>query len=270
MRIDEVISTNPVKYRDHRIHMDETVVKPYLKYLESIGSYLSEDATSAEQLKQAVVQAGNNPENIVLPPQIKQNFAQQIDKAPVGPVQNFGPQAQAELAKIQDPQLKQTLLQKAKEAVKNPDTQQTILSAISSIAGMAAGAASLGLGAEAAKSATKTIGNGLLGILNARLSGANWKTAIKHGAAVGTTHAAADQLDVDADNVKKAVGVQSPAGQQTTAQGQQPAQTTGQAPAQQPVAPADVAKKWQEFINYGQKLVQQMAAQNPQAKPAAA
>jgi hypothetical protein len=106
--------------------------------------------------------------------------------------------------KYKTQKLSKSLLAKAKEALKNPDTQQTILTAVSSIAGMVAGAASLGLGADAAKTATKHIGSGLLGVLNARLAGKSWKDAAKHGAGVGATHAAADELGINAKDAKSA------------------------------------------------------------------
>lgn len=238
MRLNEVLADNLYRHR-----MTETVVKPYIRYLEGLGTYLKEDAMTSAQLQQMVRSAGDHPENVLLPAEVKQNFEQELARVPHEPVANFGAQAQAELNKIQDPEVKRGLYQKARDALKNPDTQQTILSAISSIAGMAAGAATLGIGKDAAKAATRAIGNGLLGVLNARLAGKDWKTAAKAGVGVGAAHAAADTLDVDARDVKKAVGIA----------GQKP--STAGAAATTP----ELTNKWQEFINYGQKLVQQMA-----------
>jgi hypothetical protein len=201
--------------------------------------------TSA-QLSNMVKSAGDHPENIVLPPEVKQNFEQELAKIPPGPVENFGPQAQAEINKIQDPQVKASLLQKAKEALKNPDTQQTILSAISSIAGMAAGAATLGLGKDAAKAATQAIGNGLLGVVNARMSGKDWQSSLKHGAKHVAAHAVGAATDTNASDIKKAAGIKDPSAPTAA-----PASATATTP--------ELTNKWQEFINYGQKLVQQMA-----------
>lgn len=249
MRLNEVLADNLYKHR-----MNETVVKPYIKYLEGLGTYLKEDAMTSAQLQQMVQQSGDHPENIVLPPEVKQNFANELAKIPPGPVQNFGPQAQAEINKIQDPTVKASLLQKAKEALKNPDTQQTILSAISSIAGMAAGAATLGIGKDAAKAATQAIGNGLLGVVNARLTGKDWQSSLKHGAKHVAAHGIAAATDTDARDIKKAAGIKMPDGSTKPAE---PA--TAQAPAGATATTPELTNKWQEFINYGQKLVQQMA-----------
>jgi len=240
--------------------MNENVVKPYIEYLRGLNRYLSESAMTPQDLKAVAQQAQQNPESVTLPPQVQQNFARELETVPPGPVDGFNDKVNAELAKVQDPEVKQSLLSKAKEALKNPDTQQTILTAVSSIAGMAAGAVSLGLGADAAKSAVKHIGNGLLGVLNARLAGKSWQDAAKHGAQVGVTHAAADELGVSSKDAKNAIGLQTPQGAGSTQAGAAPTAPPG-------VSPEALKGEWEKFVKYGQDLLSKMVPA-PQAKPA--
>jgi hypothetical protein len=248
--------------------MDETVVKPYIAYLKGLNSYLTEAAMSPADLKAVAQQAQQDPNSVTLPPQVQQNFAKELEAVPAGPVDGFNDKFNAELAKIQDPEVKQGLLAKAKEALKNPDHQQTILTAVSSIAGMVAGAASLGLGADAAKSATKHIGNGLLGIVNAKLSGKSWQSAIKHGAKVGATHAAADELGVNARDAKSALGIKNYDPSKPISPTNQPGQTAqGQVTAPPGVDPQALKGEWEKFVKYGQDLLSKMVPA-PQAKPA--
>lgn len=232
--------------------MNENVVKPYIKYLQGLNRYLNESQMTQQDLKAVAQQAEQDPSSVTLPQQVQQNFAKELETVPAGPVDGFNDKINAELAKVQDPEVKKSLLDKAKEALKNPDTQQTILTAVSSIAGMVAGAASLGLGAEAAKSATKHIGNGLLGVLNARLAGKSWSDSAKHGAGVGATHAAADELGVNDKDAKNALGIQTPqAGKPNAAQ--------GQVAAPAGVSPEALKGEWEKFVKYGQDLVSKMA-----------
>jgi hypothetical protein len=220
-------------------------------------------------------QAGGNPDNMVLPAQVQQNFAANLPPADAGPVPNFQQQATAEVAKIADPEVKKGLMDKVKDALKNPDHQQTILTAVSTIAGMIANAASLGVGGDAAKAATKAIGTGLLATLNSRTAGKSWADAAKAGLARGTTKAAADQVGVDYRDAKKALGLgstkQAAKDAQAAAQGgaAAPAANTTPIPAPAGTTPDALKAEWEKFVQFGQGLLNRMVpAQQP--APAAA
>ena len=246
--------------------MDEAVVKPYIAYLKGLNSYITEAAMTGADLKQVAQQAEKNPGSVALPPQVQQNFAQELEQVPAGPVDGFNDKINAELAKVQDPEVKQGLLAKAKEAIKNPNHQQTILTAVSSIAGMVAGAASLGLGADVAKQATRAVGTGLLSVLNSRLAGKSWTDAAKAGVARTATRAAADQVGVGYQDAKGLLGLGSTAKDAKAAQGgAAPAQ--GQVAAPPGVDPQALKGEWEKFVKYGQDLLSKMVPA-PQAKPA--
>jgi hypothetical protein len=260
MRLNEIVTENRHLYWQRR--MNENVVRPYINYLSGLNTYLTE-AAAADPISQMVQQAGGNPDNMVLPPQVQQNFAANLPPADAGPVQNFQQQAQAEVAKIADPEVKKSLMDKIKTALKNPDTQQTILTAVSSIAGMAAGAASMGLGRDAAKSATQAIGQGLIATLNAKMGGADWKSAAKQGVAHGAAHAAGDELGVRGKDLTKAVGLGTPgAPGDKAAAGGAPAAGPVQAPAG--TTPDALKAEWEKFVQFGQGLLNRMVpAQQP-------
>lgn len=245
--------------------MDESVVKPYIAYLKGLNSYLTEAAMTGADLKQVAAQAEKNPGSVALPAQVQQNFDTELAAVPLAPVDNFDQRIQAELARIQDPEVKQSLLAKAKEALKNPNNQQTLLTAVSSIAGMVAGAASLGLGADAAKSATRAVGTGLLSVLNSRLAGKSWTDSARAGAARTATRAAADQVGVGYQDAKGLVGLGSTAKDAKAAQAGAAGQ--GQVAAPPGVDPQALRGEWEKFVKYGQDLVSKMVPA-PQAKPA--
>jgi hypothetical protein len=161
-------------------------------------------------------------------------------------------------------------MDKVKDALKNPDHQQTILTAVSTIAGMIANAASLGVGGDAAKSATKAIGTGLLATLNSRTAGKSWKDAAKAGLARGTTKAAADQVGVDYRDAKSALGMGSTkqAARAAQAGGQAPpAANTTPIPAPAGTTPDALKAEWEKFVQFGQGLLNRMV---PAQQPAAA
>jgi hypothetical protein len=264
MRLNEIVTENRHLYWQRR--MDENVVQPYIDYLNGLNSYLTE-AAAADPISQMVAQAGGNPDAMVLPPQVRQNFAANLPPADSGPVQNFQQQATAEVAKIADPEVKKGLMDKIKTALKNPDTQQTILTAVSSIAGMAAGAASMGLGKDAAKSATNAIGQGLIATLNAKMAGADWKSAAKQGVAHSAAHAAGDELGVRGTDLTKAAGIANPA--KANKGGAAPA-APGATPVQAPAgtSPEALKAEWQKFVQFGQGLLNRMVPAQ-QTAPAA-
>ena len=270
MRLNEIVTENRHLYWQRR--MDENVVKPYLAYLGGLNTYLTE-AAAANPISQMVQQAGGNPDAMVLPPQVEQNFVANLPPADSGPVQNFQQQAANEVAKITDPETKKGLMDRIKDAVKNPDTQQTILAAVSSIAGMAAGAASLGLGADAAKSATKAIGTGLLAALNSRTAGASWKDAAKAAVTRTATRAGADAVGVGYQDAKKALGLgstrQAAKDAQAGAQGGQAGAAANAAPIPAPAGttPDALKAEWEKFVQFGQGLLNRMV---PAQQPAAA
>jgi hypothetical protein len=279
MRLNEIVTENRHLYWQRR--MNENVVKPYIDYLNGLGTYLTEAATAANPISQMVAQAGGNPDAMVLPPQVEQNFIANLPPADAGPVPNFQQQAANEVAKITDPETKKGLMDRIKDAIKNPDTQQTILTAVSSIAGMAAGAASLGLGADAARSATRAIGTGLLAALNSRAAGKSWKDSAKAAVTRTATRAAADQIGVGYQDAKQVLGLGSTrqaaknaqkgagqAGQPGAAPGGQAA-AGGPVPAPAGVDPATLKAEWQKFVQYGQGLLNRMVPAQPQAAPAA-
>jgi hypothetical protein len=266
MRLNEIVTENRHLYWQRR--MNENVIRPYAAYLQGLNRYLTE-AAAADPISQMVQQAGGNPDNMVLPPQVQQNFAANLPPADAGPVPNFQQQATAEVAKIADPEVKKGLMDKIKDAIKNPDHQQTILTAVSGIAGMIANAASLGIGGDAAKAATKAIGTGLLATLNSRTAGASWKDAAKAGLARATTKAAADQVGVDYRDAKGALGMGSTKKAAKAALGGtqgQAGNAQGGAPVQAPpgVDPASLKQEWEKFVQYGQGLLNKMVpAQQP-------
>jgi hypothetical protein len=275
MRLNEIVTENRHLYWQRR--MNENVVKPYLDYLNGLNSYLTE-AAAADPISQMVQQAGGNPDAMVLPPQVQQNFVANLPPADAGPVQNFQQQAANEVAKITDPETKKGLMDRIKDAVKNPDTQQTILTAVSSIAGMAAGAASLGLGADAAKSATRAIGTGLLAALNSRAAGKSWKDSAKAAVTRTATRAAADHVGVGYQDAKQVLGLgstrqaaknaQKGAGQSGQPGGQ--AAAGGPVPAPAGVDPATLKAEWEKFVQFGQGLLNRMVPAQPQAAAATA
>jgi hypothetical protein len=271
MRLNEIVTENRHLYWQRR--MNENVVRPYINYLNGLGTYLTEAAAAANPISQMVQQAGGNPDAMVLPPQVEQNFIANLPPADAGPVPNFQQQAANEVAKITDPETKKGLMDRIKDALKNPDTQQTILTAVSSIAGMVAGAASLGLGADAAKAATRAIGTGLLSAMNKRAAGASWTDAAKAAVTRTATRAAADHVGVNYQDAKKAIGLGG--AQQAGKGGQAGAAAGGQAAAGGPVpAPAgttpDALKaEWEKFVQFGQGLLNRMVPAQPQAAPAA-
>lgn len=245
--------------------LNETVVKPYIKYINNLNNYLNESTLTPQQLNQIATQAQANPENIALPQQVKQTFAQELNNIPAGPVQNFDTKVKQELDRVQDPEVKQGLLQRAKDAVKNPDTQQTVLAAVSSIAGMVAGAASMGLGADAAKQATKAVGTGLLAVLNSRIAGKDWRDSIKAGTTRASVRAAADQIGIGYKDAKDLVGLGSTAKDAKAAQAGAKAAEPIAAPAG--VDPQELKGEWEKFVKYGQDLLSRMVPA-PEAKPA--
>jgi hypothetical protein len=264
MRLNEIVTENRHLYWQRR--MNENVVKPYAAYLQGLNTYLTE-AAAADPISQMVQQAGGNPDNMVLPTQVQQNFAANLPPADAGPVPNFQQQATAEVNKIADPEVKKGLMDKIKDALKNPDHQQTILTAVSGIAGMVANAASLGIGGDAAKAATKAIGTGLLATLNSRIAGKSWTDAAKAGVARATTKAAADQVGVDYRDAKKALGLgstkQAAKDAQAGAQGGQAAPI----PAPAGTTPDALKAEWEKFVQFGQGLLNRMV---PAQQPAAA
>jgi hypothetical protein len=271
MRLNEIVTENRHLYWQRR--MNENVVKPYIDYLNGLGTYLTEAA--ANPISQMVQQAGGNPDAMVLPPQVEQNFVNNLPPADSGPVQNFQQQAANEVAKITDPETKKGLMDRIKDAVKNPDTQQTILAAVSSIAGMAAGAASLGLGADAAKSATKAIGTGLLAALNSRAAGASWKDTAKAAVTRTATRAGADAVGVGYQDAKKVLGLGSTRqaakdAQAGAAGGQAGAAAGGPVPTPAGTTPDQLKQEWQKFVQFGQGLLNRMVPAQPQAAPATA
>jgi hypothetical protein len=217
--------------------MNENVVKPYLQYLSNLNSYLIETQLSTGDLKNIAQQAKSDPGSVVVPAQVQKNFAQELSEIPPGPVDGFNEKINQELQQITDPEIKQSLVQRAREAIKNPDTQQTVLSAVSTITGMIAGAATLGLGTDAAKSATKHLGNGLIAIMNARLAGKSWRDSIKSGASTSAKAAAGDELEIG--------GAQSG----TDAGGGSTAKIAAN------IDPVQLKSEWEKFVQYGQSLI---------------
>lgn len=116
--------------------------------------------------------------------QHKTKLVQSLPPADAGPVEGFEQKAQEQIAQVQDPKAKQSLMDLVKQAAKNPVVQTMVLAAVGGIATAVAGPAiaGLGLGMAATGALTGTVVGGLTGAVRGLMQGEGLKGALKQGA----------------------------------------------------------------------------------------
>jgi len=116
--------------------------------------------------------------------QNKEKLIASLPPADAGPVEGFEQKAQEQIAQIQDPKAKQSLMDLVKQAAKNPVVQTMVLAAVGGIATAVAGPAiaGLGLGMAATGALTGTVVGGLTGAVRGLMQGQGLKGALKQGA----------------------------------------------------------------------------------------
>jgi len=116
--------------------------------------------------------------------QNKEKLIASLPPADAGPVEGFEQKAQEQIAQIQDPKAKQSLMDLVKQAAKNPVVQTMVLAAVGGIATAVAGPAiaGLGLGMAATGALTGTVVGGLTGAVRGLMQGEGLKGALKQGA----------------------------------------------------------------------------------------
>lgn len=204
---------DPLTHKNLQI-MHENFVVPYSKYLKSQFTLMEAEMT-ADQIQQVfghaerIASAGGDNKTLLgkgadavaagakgakdlaaklVPQAVKDKFTKSLPAADAGPVEGFEQKATQAIAGIQDPQAKQSLMDKIKIGLQNPATQQLIMAGVSGIAGVIASTATAGLGGYAGAAAAGAITGSLLGAVNAKMQGKSWgdagKAALK-GAALG-------------------------------------------------------------------------------------
>jgi hypothetical protein len=116
--------------------------------------------------------------------QNKAKLEQSLPPADAGPVEGFEQKAQEQIAQVQDPKAKQSLLDLVKQAAKNPAVQTMVLAGIAGIAAVVAGPAIAGLGLGMAVTGALTGGvvGGLTGVVRGAMQGQGLSGALKQGA----------------------------------------------------------------------------------------
>jgi hypothetical protein len=116
--------------------------------------------------------------------QNKDKLVQSLPPADAGPVEGFEQKAQEQIAQVQDPKAKQSLMDLVKQAAKNPAVQTMVLAAVGGIATVVAGPAiaGLGLGMAVTGALTGTVVGGLTGAVRGAMQGEGVKGALKQGA----------------------------------------------------------------------------------------
>lgn len=116
--------------------------------------------------------------------QNKAKLEQSLPPADAGPVEGFEQKAQEQIAQVQDPKAKQSLLDLVKQAAKNPAVQTMVLAGIAGIATVVAGPAIAGLGLGMAVTGALTGGvvGGLTGVVRGAMQGQGLSGALKQGA----------------------------------------------------------------------------------------
>lgn len=116
--------------------------------------------------------------------QNKDKLVQSLPPADAGPVEGFEQKAQEQIAQVQDPKAKQSLMDLVKQAAKNPAVQTMVLAAVGGIATVVAGPAiaGLGLGMAVTGALTGTVVGGLTGAVRGLMQGEGLKGALKQGA----------------------------------------------------------------------------------------
>jgi hypothetical protein len=116
--------------------------------------------------------------------QNKDKLVQSLPPADAGPVEGFEQKAQEQIAQVQDPKAKQSLLDLVKQAAKNPAVQTMVLAAVGGIATVVAGPAiaGLGLGLAVTGALTGTVVGGLTGAVRGLMQGQGLSGALKQGA----------------------------------------------------------------------------------------
>ena len=116
--------------------------------------------------------------------QHKAKLEQSLPPADAGPVEGFEQKAQEQIAQVQDPKAKKSLMDLVKQAAKNPAVQTLVLAGIAGIATAVAGPAiaGLGLGMAATGALTGTVVGGLTGVVRGAMQGEGLKGALKQGA----------------------------------------------------------------------------------------
>jgi hypothetical protein len=120
--------------------------------------------------------------------QNKDKLVQSLPPADAGPVEGFEQKAQEQIAQVQDPKAKQSLMDLVKQAAKNPAVQTMVLAAVGGIATVVAGPAiaGLGLGMAVTGALTGTVVGGLTGAVRGLMQGEGVKGALKQGLAGAT------------------------------------------------------------------------------------
>jgi len=116
--------------------------------------------------------------------QNKDKLVQSLPPADAGPVEGFEQKAQEQIAQVQDPKAKQSLMDLVKQAAKNPAVQTMVLAAVGGIATVVAGPAiaGLGLGLAVTGALTGTVVGGLTGAVRGLMQGQGLSGALKQGA----------------------------------------------------------------------------------------
>jgi hypothetical protein len=116
--------------------------------------------------------------------QNKDKLVQSLPPADAGPVEGFEQKAQEQIAQVQDPKAKKSLMDLVKQAAKNPAVQTLVLAGIAGIATVVAGPAiaGLGLGMAATGALTGTVVGGLTGAVRGLMQGQGLTGALKQGA----------------------------------------------------------------------------------------
>ena len=116
--------------------------------------------------------------------QNKAKLEQSLPPADAGPVEGFEQKAQEQIAQVQDPKAKKSLMDLVKQAAKNPAVQTMVLAGIAGIATVVAGPAiaGLGLGMAATGALTGGVVGGLTGVVRGAMQGQGLSGALKQGA----------------------------------------------------------------------------------------
>jgi hypothetical protein len=264
MRLTDLETESDAILLEHNMMLRDHVVRPYHRYLSELGKFLEADGNlkaSVEKAVSASVQRADDPnhitaKDIVLPQAVTKNFAASLPQADAGPVSGFEQKVSAIADKVQNPEIKNSILSKIKYGIQHPAAQTLILAGVSNVVGMSAGALTMGLGAGPAKAAASAVGTGLLNTINAKLAGETWKSAVKagmHGAAQGAATSVAKGGDI-AVEPGKVPGAKDAAAK--------PPATAGTG-AQPPEDKQAITAQWEKFVQFGQDLIKKMGDAQP-------
>ena len=219
--LESMMSGTDKDTRRYLKNMHESFVVPYTEYLNKISRRIDEAQLTADQVTKlfGVIAGGPGAQGgTVLPDSIKQKFDDALPPPDAGPVQGFEQKAAQAAAQVQDPEAKQGIMSLIKQGLQNPVAQKLILTGISGIAGVAAGALTGGLGGVAGAGAAGALTGGLMGVINAKMQGADWKSAgmaglkgAAMGGAAGLVGGAAGSLARGAVDAFSGGGQQAPA-----------------------------------------------------------